>query len=444
MYFETHLLPLLELQGFVREIALDLRRSDGQATPVLFAASQQRDATGQLQSTTYTVLDARERRAFENELRAARTRAERAAKERGDFISVLSHEIRTPLQAMLGMTELLDDAAHAHERRHHLEVLRASSQRLLSLVNALLDFGKAEAGKLAVVAGPLDVRESVREVLELLQVTAAAKGLSLKAHVEPEVPPTVSGDGLKLQQILTNLIGNALKFTQRGGVTVRVARAAEASLHFAVEDTGIGIAPEHVPRLFEAFSQAGDDISRRFGGTGLGLAISKQLVELHGATLEVHSELGQGTRFSFALPYAALEPTPGPAPEAPVETPLGPGLVLVAEDNAVNALLIRRRLARFKVSHEVVHDGAAVVERVKAGGVSVVLMDLQMPLLDGVGALSAIRALEGPGARVPVVALSATIDADSHRELGPLGFAGCLTKPLRPAEMRQVLQSLLG
>jgi PAS domain S-box-containing protein len=441
MYFETNLQPLLRLQGFLREIALDLRCANGEPRPVLLNASLQRDSSGRVESISYSLLDARERRGFERQLIAARKRAEVAAQERGAFISLLSHEIRTPLQAMLGITELLASTAEAHARDRHLETVRSSAEHLLALVNDLLDFGKAEAGKVELERRPFELPEAVEAVLSLLRPTAAGRGLWLKAEVAPNVPSRVQGDVVKLRQILTNLVGNGLKFTERGGVTVRLSKGADGGVHFAVVDTGIGIEAEAVPRLFEAFTQAGADTARRFGGTGLGLTISRQLVELHGGRLEVDSRVGEGTTFHFELPYARADAEPVADVEA--QGRLGDGLVLVAEDNSINALLIRRCLERFGVRAEFVVDGAAALERVRAGGVGLALLDLQMPVLDGVGALQAIRALPAALSRTPLVAFSATVDAHEHAALLGLGFDACLAKPLEQAALREVLQVLL-
>ncbi|MDX2010571.1 MAG: ATP-binding protein [Myxococcaceae bacterium] len=440
MYFETHLDPLLRLQGFLREIALDVRRPDGVLLPVLFNATVQRDALGQVLTRSYTLLDARERRGFERELIAARKEAEAASKARADFISYLSHEVRTPLQGLLGLTELVDGAANAKERELHLEVVRRSAENLLSLVNDLLDFGKADAGKLVLERTPFDLPAEVQGVLALLRPKAARRGLTVSCDLALDVPTTVVGDVVKLRQLLMNLVGNGLKFTERGGVTVRVFRGPNGGVGFVVRDTGIGLSKEQLPLLFEAITQASADTARRFGGTGLGLAICRQLVELHGGRLEVDSEQGVGTEFRFELPYADAAST-SPQRESPA-TP-GQGRVLVAEDNPVNALLVRRTLERLGVAHEVVSDGEAAVERVRAGGVSVALLDLQMPRLDGEAALRAIRALPGPAARTSLVAFSATVDAHERQALLRLGFDECLAKPLNEAALRAVLRALL-
>lgn len=442
MYFETHLQPLLRLQGFLREIALDLRCADGEPLPVLVNATTQRDAEGRVQSICYSMLDARERRGFERQLIAARKSAEGAAQARGAFISHLSHEIRTPLQAMLGITELLASTVEAHTRDRHLETVRRSAEHLLALVNDLLDFGKAEAGKATLELLPFELPEAVGAVLALLRPRAVGRGLFLKAEIAPGVPSHVQGDVVKLRQILMNLVGNALKFTEQGGVTVQLSEGANGGVCFAVVDTGIGIETEHLPRLFEPFTQARTDTARRFGGTGLGLTISRQLVELHGGRLEVDSRVGEGTTFRFELPYTQVEPEPVQVPKGTGS--LGDGLVLVAEDNAINALLVQRCLERLGVRAELVGNGAAALERVRAGGVGVALLDLQMPVLDGVSTLQAIRALPDAASRTPLVAFSASVDDHERASLLRLGFDGCLAKPLEEAALREVLRALLA
>jgi CheY-like chemotaxis protein/two-component sensor histidine kinase len=388
------------------------------------------------------MLDARERRGFERQLITARKRAEVAAQARGAFISHLSHEIRTPLQAMLGITELLASTVEAHARDRHLETVRRSAEHLLALVNDLLDFGKAEAGKATLELRPFELPEAVASVLGLLKPQAVGRGLFLKAEVAPGVPRRVQGDVVKLRQILTNLVGNALKFTEHGGVTVQLSQGANGGVCFAVIDTGIGIEADDVPRLFEAFTQAGTDTARRFGGTGLGLTISRQLVELHGGRLEIDSRVGEGTTFRFELPYAQ-DAEPEPVPVAEARGRLGDALVLVAEDNTISALLVWRCLERLGVRAEMVGDGAAAVERVRAGGVRVALLDLQMPVLDGASALQAIRALPDAASRTPLVAFSASVDAHERAALLRLGFDACLAKPLEQAALLEVLQALL-
>ena len=374
-------------------------------------------------------------------LAAARDDAERAARARERFLANMSHELRTPLAGVLGMLELLEDAPLDARAREHAQAARASAGHLLSLLGDVLDLSRIESGHLAIEAVPYDPEGVAAEAVAMLAQAAREKGLAPRLAPEGPLPARVTGDPTRLRQVLVNLLGNAIKFTEGGEVvlTLRHDPGRGGRLGVEVRDTGIGIAPEARARLFGRFEQADASTTRRFGGTGLGLSICRQLVELMGGAIDVESAPGAGSvfRFEIAAPPAAVEDR-APAPDG-AEHERPSFRVLVADDNAVNRRVAEGFLRR--LGHEVrcVSDGAAAVEAVAAGGVDLVLMDVQMPVLDGVAAARAIRALGGTSAAVPIVALTANAADGDRGTYLDAGMDGCLGKPMRQAELREAI-----
>jgi PAS domain S-box-containing protein len=306
IFHETHYAPLLRMQGSVREIAVEIVCADGRRLPALINTVLKKDAAGKPLLARTTVFDATDRREYERELLRQRQRVELADKAKADFISTVSHEIRNPVTSILGITHLLGLTDHLSPQQEELlKILRRSSENLLHLINDILDFSKIEAGKSPLEERSFDLRHVVEGVVQPLRLEAEGKGLVLSSHVDERVPENLLGDPVKIGQVLTNLVSNAVKFTTEGAVAVAVRvreLAPEAvSIEFRVADTGIGISAQQVPYIFDDFSQASYDIGLKYGGTGLGLAISKKLVELHGGQLAVDSEVGRGTTFWFIL-----------------------------------------------------------------------------------------------------------------------------------------------
>jgi PAS domain S-box-containing protein len=305
IYHETHYAPLLRMRGFVGEVAFDLVRADGGRLPVLVSSVEKRDAAGEPLLHRTTVFDATDRRRYERELLLARRKAEEAGRAKADLLAMIGHDIRNPLAAILAGVRLLERTSPTPEQRRYLDVLRATSENLLGLTRNLLDLGRIEAGAAPLDQKGFDPRELVRGIVAGLAARAEEKGLAVRVEIEERVPRRLVGDPGKIGQVLSNLVGNAIKFTEEGSVEVTV-RAGEvlpdaAVVEFGVRDTGIGIAREHLTRIFEAYAQADRGIGARYGGTGLGLAISRRLVELHGGELVVESEPGRGSTFSFGL-----------------------------------------------------------------------------------------------------------------------------------------------
>jgi PAS domain S-box-containing protein len=305
MYYETHYAPLLQMQGFVSELALDLVHADGRVLPVLLNARQRRASSGTPLFNRITVFDATDRRRYERELLLARRKAEQVAKDKADLLAMLSHDIRNPLNALMVVVHLLDGSELTDTQKRFVNVIKSSSQNMLDLLNHILELSKAESSSFALVETPLAIDSLVADVIANFEATAREKGLQLRASVSDAVPALVVGDPVAIRQILTNLVGNAVKFTERGEVMLRVGareRAVDAvTLDVAVSDTGIGIAPDVVERIFNEFTQASYETAMRFGGTGLGLSITRKLLALYGSTVQVSSVPGQGSTFSFRL-----------------------------------------------------------------------------------------------------------------------------------------------
>jgi len=394
----------------------------------------------------------------------ARIVAENASRAKSRFLAMMSHELRTPMTAVIGMGDLLMGTDLSERQKSFVTTLRSSAGTLLSILNDVLDFSKIEAGQLTLETIDFSLPRLVDDVVQLFLVRAAAKGLTLSASVADDTPRHVRGDPTRLRQLLFNLVSNAIKFTERGGVEIVVwspdpPRPTDANdtgrpftLRVEVEDTGIGMTEEQRARLFGAFVQADVSTSRKYGGTGLGLAICKRLVEAMGGEIAVSSSPGRGSIFRFSIeilpaeaaPVAELAGRPAPAPaqpEGPPTTPVALRLLL-AEDNDVNRMLITAMLTRIGHSVDAVADGRAAVEAVEAVEYDLVLLDMEMPVLDGRSATRAIRRMAGPVARLPIVGLSA--DALPEHRDGHLaaGLDAYLTKPVDWDHLNAVIVDL--
>ena len=380
----------------------------------------------------------------QHELTIAKEAAEAATRAKSAFVANMSHEIRTPLNAVLGFCHLAQRTALTEQQHGYLGSIRKASDALLAVINNILDFSKLDADKLALEAVDFSLAELVDDLLDMFGVLAGPRGLSLAAEVADDVPGRVNGDPQRLRQVLINLLGNALKFTEHGGVQLTIGREwsddARLRLRFEVSDSGIGIAPEVIPRLFESFTQADSSITRKHGGTGLGLAICRSLVELMGGQIGVRSAPGQGSTFWFTVALGpALAPAPAvPPADAKVPVPRPGAHVLVVEDNPINQRIMRELLAVMGLEVSLAGDGQAALDAVAQGRFDLVLMDLQMPRMDGYQATAGIRARHDPR-RLPIIAMTAHGRDEDREQCLAAGMNDHLCKPVDPALLARTL-----
>ena len=377
--------------------------------------------------------------AAQAEIERRRLAAEQANAAKTQFLATMSHEIRTPMNGVLGMAEVLRGTALGPRQSKMVDIIVQSGAALMEIIDAVLDLAKIESGRLTIVHDPFDLRRVIEEVASLFSGAATAKGIALGTELSGDLSPRYRGDAGALRQVLSNLVSNAVKFTESGMVTI-VARRSQSGVEISVRDTGIGIPTEAQARIFDSFEQADSSTTRRFGGTGLGLAIVRRLTEAMGGRVSVDSEPGAGSVFSVRLPLEALRPTglERPHEDMPVEVP--PGLrVLVAEDNATNQIVTGAMLRRLGCVVTMVETGAAAVEAATRGGFDIVLMDVSMPLMNGTEATEAIRAAENGARHTPIIGLSAHVLPEQREQAMAAGMDDFLTKPVAVNQLRRAL-----
>ncbi|OQW34793.1 MAG: hypothetical protein A4E19_17920 [Nitrospira sp. SG-bin1] len=390
-------------------------------------------------------------------LRRAKEVAEESARAKGIFLATMSHELRTPMNGVLGCTQLLKDTSLTHQQRQLIETMHRSAEALLTLVNDILDFSKIEAGKMMLEVANVNLRALIGDVTTLAEGLASQKGLAVAVNIDADVPEEFRGDPIRLRQILFNLVGNAIKFTKQGGVTIAISSLKRDTsdesdvvvLQWSVQDTGIGMTPDQEAHLFKAYAQADASVARRFGGTGLGLMICRQLVELMGGTITVNSQFGQGSTFIYTtklLPAIHREAvmSPSGANHGGEGDQVGPLRVLVADDNEINQVVACKFLQKLGCLVEVARTGSEAVEAITRTSYDVVLMDCEMPEMDGYEATREVRRREeGTLNHLPIIALTGHTSDEEAQKCRQAGMDRIVTKPVTLTVLRRNLQELL-
>ncbi len=445
------------IAGICRYYQMEKRyfHRDGHIVWIRLTASLVRDLSGAPAHFVSQIEDITERKQLEVSLALARDQALEASRLKSEFLATMSHEIRTPMNGVIGMTSLLLDTPLTEDQAEYVRTIQSSGESLLTIINDVLDYSKIEAGRIELEVMPFDLPHCVEDALDLFSAAAQDKKIKLNHRRGPGVPDHVAGDPTRLRQILVNLVGNALKFTDSGEIDISVEAehvGEKYRLHFAVKDTGIGIAPQGMERLFKSFSQVDASTTRRYGGTGLGLAISRRLAEAMGGTMWATSGAGKGSTFEFTVVVEKVSDTKlhsapngdhRSVPVTPFDSSVAtrhPLRLLVAEDNAVNQKVINLLLQRLGYHATTVANGLEVLAALKLTDYDVILMDVEMPELDGCEATRRVRSLDQKALRRPwIIALTANAMKGDRERAFAAGMNDFITKPIRTETLSEAL-----
>lgn len=378
------------------------------------------------------------------DLRLARASAEQAAQAKAEFLAMMSHEIRTPMNAVIGLSSMLADSKLDATQRRYVDTIEDSAGHLLTIINDILDFSRLEAGRFEIEKGVFDLAAVVDAALEMTRSLPGASRLGISRSIGSDVPPYLHGDAGRLSQLFLNLLSNAVKYTESGTVTLKVTVSKrdkdKVTVHFAVRDTGLGIGPEAKARLFQPFEQGDAQLARKKGGTGLGLAICKRIVDVMGGRIGVVSNPGHGSTFWFELDFDAADKRPDGTMTGPTARSGHPLRILVAEDTPANQIVARAMLEKMGHRTQMVADGREAVATAASGRFDLILMDVQMPEMDGYEATRLIRALPGPVSQVPIVAVTAFAQPADRLRAQEVGMTDYVSKPLRLSELAAVIE----
>jgi signal transduction histidine kinase/ActR/RegA family two-component response regulator len=452
LFTQTRLWPELTLDRHIEELTLDLVRPDGERTPVLINAVQAKRADGRAGVIRMVLTRASTRRAYEAEMPKARSDAEEAAQIKSDFLANISHEIRTPLNGIIGVTSALERTELAAPQREMVGLIQSSGVMLERILSDVLELSKVQAGGLQLEPRPFDLRLELEGVLQVTRLRCEEKGLAFATEFSADAAGCFEGDAVRVKQVLSNLLSNAVKFTEAGSIQVRIELQDQGDdaplLTLMVDDTGVGFDESVSDTLFQRFRQADSSITRKYGGTGLGLAICKQLIDLMQGRIEVRSRPGAGSRFKVSLPLSRVRDSQTANAESAHPIDVGPlPRILLVEDHPTNRKVVELILGSVGVDLVCAENGELGVEAWRRGGFDLVLMDMQMPVMDGLSATRAIRAIEAAEprrCRTPIAMLSANA-MDHHRnDARAAGADMHIAKPVTAQTLLGSIESLLS